>query len=77
MLLIELCLGLHELRAPYGASTKYLCYQERSVAINVAMTKAVDFSGCHPGAETATSIFLNAGNVRNINIKTSAGLRKG
>lgn len=74
MLLIRLCLAIHELRAPYGASTAYLCYYERSVAVNVALVKSIDFSGCHSDADTATSIFLSVSNVRNINVKASLNL---
>ena len=74
MLLIRLCLAIHELRAPYGASTAYLCYHERSVAVNVALVKSIDFSGCRSDADTATSIFLSASTVRNINAKASLNL---
>ena len=77
MLLAELCLALHELKAPYGATTKYLCYYGKSVAINVALVKTIDFSECHAGVETAASIFLSANNVRNVNIQTSVNFNKG
>lgn len=74
MLLIELCLALHELKAPFGASTGYLCYCEKSAAINVALVKNIDFSDCHQGSETAASIFLSVNNARNINVHVSVSL---
>ena len=76
MLLPELCLALHELRAPFDASTKYLCYWGRSVAVNAALTSSLDFSECHPETETAASLFLYADNVRNINVQVQIGLRE-